>query len=346
MYEKIDIHGIIIKSFTGNLTPDENALLEEWKASDKANLQEFADFETLWHESGKLALPVPLDIPSAYRKISKAAGLRQPAGVPLWLNVAALVVLSVLFAGLYNLLTRPVPDKEEIRVAYQEIRASYGTRSKLTLPDSTIVYLNSGSTLKFPVSFNDLDERRVELAGESFFEVEKRNANPFIVDLGRMQVEVTGTRFNVDAYPENKNFTIALIEGEVMLSHKSTKSNSRLSTLKPGELAQLRLDENHLYISQVSDMEKYYAWTEGKIQFIDDPIHVVVEKLSNWYNVDMVIADNRLDHYRFTGTFIDEPVEQILTILSRTSPLVYTIIPPRKLDDNSFTKRKITLKLK
>lgn len=344
MNEYIDIYGIIIRSFTSNITPEERALLEEWKAADKANFLEYADYETIWRESGKLANPV--HVPSAYNKISKAIGLSKPAVLPLWLQVAAILVLSVLFAGLYQLLTRPVPETAETLVAYQEIRASYGTRSKLFLPDGTTVFLNSGSTLKYPVSFSGMAERRVELTGESFFEVEHENGKPFIVDMGRMQVEVTGTRFNVDAYPENRNITIALVEGEVMLNHAGTKDNTRLTGLKPGEIAQLRLDENHLYISEVTDMEKYYAWTEGKIQFIDDPIHVVVEKLSNWYNVDIVIADHRLDRYRFTGTFIDEPVEQILAILSRTSPLVYTIIPPRKLDDNSFTKRKITLKLK
>lgn len=346
MNEESDIYGIIIRSFAGNIPAEERALLEEWKAADKANLLEYADYETIWHESGRLASPVPVNLPSAYSKIVKATGPGKPVRLPVWLNVAALVVLSVLFAGLYNLLTRPVPETEETLVAYQEIRASYGTQSKVTLPDGTTVYLNSGSILKYPVSFSGLEERRVELTGESFFEVDKQNGKPFIVEMGRMQVEVTGTRFNADAYPENRNITIALVEGEVMLNHCKAKNNARMTALKPGEIAQLRLDENHLYISEVADMEKYYAWTEGKIQFIDDPIYVVVEKLSNWYNVDIILADHRLDRYRFTGTFIDEPVEQILAILSRTSPLVYTIIPPRKLDDNSFTKRKITLKLK
>lgn len=346
MNEEIDIYGIIIRSLTGSITPDERALLEEWKAADKANLLEFADYETIWQESGKLATPAPVNVPYALKKISKLSGFRKPVRLPVWLNVAALMVLSVLFAGLYNLLTRPVPEMEETLVAYQEIRASYGTQSKLSLPDGTTVFLNSGSVLKYPVSFSGLEERRVELTGESFFEVDIQDGKPFIVDLGRMQVEVTGTRFNVDAYPENRNITIALIEGEVMLNHCKEKNNARMTALKPGEIAQLRLDENHMYISEVDDMEKYFAWTEGKIQFIDDPIHVVAEKLSNWYNVEIIIADHRLDSYRFTGTFIEEPVEQILAILSRTSPLIYTIIPPRKLDDNSFTKRKITLKLK
>jgi transmembrane sensor len=111
-------------------------------------------------------------------------------------------------------------------------------------------------------------------------------------------------------------------------------------------VAQFRTDENRLYINEVADMEKFYAWTEGKMVFIDDPIHVVVEKLSNWYNVDIEIADRRLDRFRFTGTFIDEPVEQILAILSRTSPMGYSIVPSRKLEDNSYTKRKIILKSK
>jgi transmembrane sensor len=231
-------------------------------------------------------------------------------------------------------------------MAYHEIQATYGTQSKLKLPDGTTVHLNSGSSMKYPVSFNNLDERRVELIGEGFFEVESQQGKPFIVDVGRLQVEVTGTRFNIDAYSDNSNITVALVEGSVNLTRGSASGSNPVAKLNPGEVAQFRTDENRLYINEVADMEKFYAWTEGKMVFIDDPIHVVVEKLSHWYNVDIEIADRRLDRYRFTGTFIDEPVEQILAILSRTSPMGYSIAPSRKLEDNSFTKRKIILKSK
>lgn len=347
MNENIDIYDIIIRSFTNNVSQSERALLDAWKAESRANLLEYLDYETIWHESGKLATLKPIDVQTAYQKIRRNIGFRKQVKVPFWLNAAAVLVLSLLFAGLYSIFTKPMPNQiPEPELVYHEIRANYGIQSKLKLPDGTTVHLNSGSSLKYPATFDALDQRKVELSGEGFFEVEKQYAKPFIVDVGRLQVEVTGTRFNVDAYSENRNISVALVEGEVNLTRQTGSGTNRIATLKPGELAQLRTDENRLHITEVADMEKYYAWTEGKMVFIDDPIHVVVEKLSHMYNVDIEIADRRLDRFRFTGTFINEPVEQILAILSRTSPMGYTIIPSRKLEDNSYSKRKIILKSK
>jgi transmembrane sensor len=195
MNENIDIHEIIIRSFTNNVSQSERALLEAWKAESRANLLEYLDYETIWQESAKLATPGTIDISTAYKKVMKNGRIRRTLSVPVWLNAAAVIILSILFAGLYALFTKPVPMDTEIFMAYHEIQATYGTQSKLKLPDGTTVHLNSGSSMKYPVSFNNLEERRVELIGEGFFEVESQQGKPFIVDVGRLQVEVTGTRF-------------------------------------------------------------------------------------------------------------------------------------------------------
>lgn len=346
MNENIDIHEIIIRSFTDNVSQSERALLEAWKAKSRANLLEYLDYETIWQESAKLAAPGTIDVATAYKKVRNASRIHRNLRVPVWLNIAAVIVLSLLFAGLYTLFIKPVPVETEIFTAYHEIQATYGTQSKLKLPDGTTVHLNSGSYMKYPVSFANLNERKVQLIGEGFFEVERLEGKPFIVDAGRINVEVTGTRFNIDAYNDNSNITVALVEGSVNLSRLSASGSKPVATLKPGEVARLNLGENRLYINGGGDLEKHYAWTEGKIVFIDDPIQVVVEKLSHRYNVDIEIADRRLDRYRFTGTFIEEPIEQILAILSRTSPMGYSIVPSKKLEDNTFTKRKIILNSK
>lgn len=345
MNDNTDIQELIIKSLTDTISQSERALLDAWKAESRANFLEYTDYETIWKESGRLASAGAADISASYKIIRKKARLDRNQRIPAWLNIAAILVLSLVFSGLYQMFTRTAPDIAYPQTVYHEIQATYGTQSRLRLPDGTTVHLNSGSTLKYPVTFDHSDERRIELSGEGFFEVENQD-KPFIVDAGKLQIEVTGTRFNVDAYPENSNITVALVEGEVNLVSSTTSGSKRLATLKPGEVSKLAADKSNLYISEVADLIKYYAWTEGKIVFMDDPIQVVVEKLSNWYNVDIEIADRTLDRYRFTGTFIDEPVEQILTILSRTSPMGYSIVSSKKLADNTYTKRRIILKSK
>jgi len=137
---------------------------------------------------------------------------------------------------------------------------------------------------------------------------------------------------------------IALVEGSVMLQSSSEKGKQDLMELSPNEVATLNLSNNTVSKTEVNDLYKYTAWVTGRIVFFGDPIQTVVNKLGKWYNVEIVIADKRLENYRFTGTFIDESLEQVLNILSLTSPMTYHIEPAKKQADNSMSKRRIILR--
>jgi len=191
-----------------------------------------------------------------------------------------------------------------------------------------------------------MKSRNVELTGEGHFAVSKNNSQPFIVDINKIQIKVLGTTFNVDAYPDNSTFTIALAEGKIEIQQKSPDGPKDLLVMKPNQVAVYKLSENKLEWKTEADLSKYSAWTDGKIVFFDDPVNTVIQKLENWYNVDIELSDKRLQKYRFTGTFIDEPLEQVLSILNLTSRMQYQIIPAHKLGDNSYSKRKIILKSK
>jgi ferric-dicitrate binding protein FerR (iron transport regulator) len=241
------------------------------------------------------------------------------------------------------LVSKPVEKTEA--VVYQEIKATYGTQSRVELADGTIVFLNSGSKMRFPNSFNGMKNRKVELSGEGHFTVTKNSEQPFLVDVKKMQIEVLGTTFNVDAYPDNNEITVALVEGKITLQKETANGITDLMEMKPNQVAYYRQKENKVFWGNVDDLYKYTAWTTGKIVFSDDPIQTVIQKLENWYNVDIELADKRLERYRFTGTFIDESLEQVLSILNRTSKMEHEIIPAKKMEDNSYSKRKIILKL-
>ncbi|MFZ5429536.1 MAG: FecR family protein [Bacteroidota bacterium] len=346
MKQDYDIYDIITRSFTGKLTSNEEAFLLAWKKESQANLVEYLDYEFIWKESGRFSGFQKRDIGAALRSTGKKAGLYKNNRRFSWLQWAAVIVFSVGLSTLYDFYRESEPLHDIPELVYQEVSATYGTQTRMILADGTIVHLNSGSSLKFPVSFSGLESRKVELSGEGFFEVNGQQGKPFIVDTKLLQVAVTGTRFNVDAYPSSPHVTIALVEGEVTLYRETARGINTLTIMKPGEVASMKSEENRLYVNAYDNLDKFHAWTEGKIVFVDDPIQVVVEKLSNWYNVDIEISDDQLKRYRFTGTFINEPVEQILAILSRTSPMGYRIVPSRKLEDNSFSRRKIILRSK
>ena len=341
-----EIYSLIAKSFSGELTGEELAQLNAWKSSDKSNVSEYDDYLDIWEHSNRLAMPSPIDLPASLNTTRKNAGIDnvQIRWVTMFVRVAAVLILALLFSSIYNLFIAPKSGQKTEALTYQQVKASFGMQSRVELADGSVVYLNSGSTLRFPTSFNGMKTRKVELSGEGHFSVTKNSNQPFIVDIRKMQIRVVGTTFDVDAYPNNSDFTIALVEGSIKLQQNSGNEVKELLEMKPNQVATYQQTENSLSIKTENDINKYTAWTEGKIVFSNDPVNVVTRKLGNWYNVDIVTTDTKLNKYRFTGTFIDEPLEQVLNILNLTSKMEYKVIPARKLADNSYSKRKIILK--
>jgi len=339
------IYSIIAKSLTDKLSESETTELENWKSASKENLKEYTDFVSVWSMSGTLKMPNPVDSAKTLNSIKSESGFFRTK--KRYLNrafqAAAVLLLSILFSGIYSYLNDNTA-RISSQIVYQEIKAAFGTQSKVELADGTTVFLNSGSKLRFPQTFDNMENRKVELDGEGYFSVSKNKNQPFVVTVNRMDIRVTGTAFNVDAYPNNENITIALVEGSVNLQDNSGAEKKYLMNLTPNQLATLNLQDNTLVKTDLADLHKYTAWVTGRIVFFGDPIQTVVKKLSNWYNVDIVISDQRLENYEFTGTFIDEPLEQVLNILSLTSPMTYVVQQGKKQEDESISKRKIILK--
>jgi transmembrane sensor len=342
------IYDLIAKSFTGNLTEEETVYLNDWKTADRANILEYNEFKEIWEHSKRLSQPSRIDLPKSLAITRKKAGIvnTQIKWLPVFIQIAAVLILALLFSAFYNQFLTQKPKEKIESIVYQSLKAPYGTQSRIELSDGTVVYLNSGSTLRFPNSFNGQKYRNVELSGEGHFSVAKNSEQPFIVDVKKFQIKVTGTTFNVNAYDDNAIITIALVEGSIKLQQNSGKYVTDLMELKPNQVAYYKRSENNLQLKTEDDLNKYTAWTEGKLIFSNDPINTVIQKLGNWYNVNIELADKKLENYRFTGTFIDEPLEQVLNILNLTSKMEYKVVPAQKLGDNSYSKRKIILKSK
>ena len=344
------IYSIIAKSLTGQLDGHELKELNEWKLASKENLSEYNDFLELWIKSGSLTLPFAINYHNATKIIHNNTGLN--SSLKRWINiavqVAAVLVLSVIFSGVYIQMTNDRKGQILSNTAslpiYHEIKAAFGTQAKVELADGTVVFLNSGSKLRFPQTFDNQKQRKVLLDGEGNFAVTKNPDQPFIVQVNKLDIKVLGTVFNVEAYNDNPSVNIALVEGSVLLQEQSENGNKDLMILSPNQVATLNKSDNVISKTDVTDLYKYTAWINGRIVFYNDPIETVVNRLGKWYNVDIVIADKRLKDYSFTGTFIDESLEQILNILSLTSPMTYDIKSSVKQADNSMSKRKIILK--
>ena len=254
---------------------------------------------------------------------------------------AVLIIPLVVVSGAFILHTLNAKKY----LAQTTVNVPLGATSQLQLPDGTEVWLNSGSTLTYPLSFRSHHPRLVELHGEAFFQVAKDKTAPFIVDMADMDVKVTGTVFNTRAYDDEAYATVALVEGSVELGNQSDngKEFTKYGSLIPYEVAFLDKRDNQLRIEAKSDLDKYTAWREGRTVFDNDPIEIVADKFEKLFNVKVKIENKELLQYRFTATFVNETLERALKILSISSPISYKIIEANKDSNGAFGQRTILL---
>ena len=223
-----------------------------------------------------------------------------------------------------------------------EIEAPAGSRMNFELSDGTKVWLNHGSKLKYPYHFGG-ENRKVFLTGEAYFVVAKNKKSPFVVSTDRLNVKVTGTSFNISAYPEDSFVSTTLIEGKVILYDNR---NSRLiKELVPNECLKFDIKANK-YSLDSGNIEKYVVWKDGILLFKNDPVEEVARKLARWYNVDVEITNEKVKEYTYTATFSDETITQVLELLSLPTPVSYKLGPMEKLPDGGFSKQKVRIGLK
>lgn len=227
-------------------------------------------------------------------------------------------------------------------VSRAEIFSPYGARTSFVLPDGSSGWLNSGSTLSFPITFKG-KSRKIELTGEAYFNVLKNPKKPFIVIADKLTVKAYGTSFNVMAYANEKTMEVTLetgvIEVFVKEHHKSEKS---LGLMAPGEHGVLIKGTTAFYKDSMR-VNLYTSWKEGKLVFRNEPMIQVVNKLNRWYNVDIMIRDSRLESYIYRATFEDEKLDEVLKIFQRTSPIVYKELGRQRHSDGTYGKRTIEL---
>lgn len=208
--------------------------------------------------------------------------------------------------------------------AYNSIETPKGGQYKVILPDGTVVWLNSASSLKYPVSFASLTERRVELKGEIYFEVAKDRGRPFIVTGGGQQVEVLGTHFNVNAYEDEPDVMTTLVEGRVLVSSgKDLSSDLQTDSryLDPGQ--QALLSDGRYRVREViaSDV---IAWKDGYFIFDKADIKTVMRQLARWYDM-AIIYENVSTKDEFTGEIPrSSSLNEVLRIL-KLGGLNYTL---------------------
>ncbi|HEY4335076.1 MAG TPA: FecR domain-containing protein [Puia sp.] len=182
-------------------------------------------------------------------------------------------------------------------LTYNVMTTPKGRQFQLTLPDGTKVWLDAASSLRYPTEFTG-STRRVELTGEAYFEVAPAKAGvaPFIVDVNHTsQVQVLGTHFNINAYPDEPGASTTLLEGAVRIVNGDQKA-----TLSPGQQSQTTNDNSAIKVIPNANTEKALAWKNGVFDFQDASLEQVMRQLQRWYDIE-VVYEKGIPKLEFVG---------------------------------------------
>lgn len=186
-------------------------------------------------------------------------------------------------------------------VAYNTLATPRGGQYQLSLPDGTKVWLNAGSSIRYPVVFNGT-ERNVEITGEAYFEVARNPHQPFIVQTENAAIRVLGTHFNVNAYKDEETIKTTLLEGSVKIVKGETQNGKEESgVLKPGQQAVLSRANSQLTIHNSPDPDEEVAWLHGQLSMKYIDVAAFMRQVSRWYDVD-VVFEGEVPKMSFSGS--------------------------------------------
>jgi transmembrane sensor len=211
---------------------------------------------------------------------------------------------------------------KETEPNYYTSIAPKGSVSQMILPDSTFIYLNSGSTLKYIIN-GKKGKREVFLNGEAWFQVQRSADKPFIVHTGFYDVNVMGTEFNVKAYAEEANVVTTLEKGSLLVTSGNTSLQEPL-LLKPGQNLVYNKETSTLAVGNVNT-RLYTSWKENKLIFINMSFRELVVLLERKYGVDMRVEDPEILNYHYDGTIKNESIIQVMNLLKLTLPIDYKV---------------------
>ncbi|MCC5930273.1 MAG: FecR domain-containing protein [Cyclobacteriaceae bacterium] len=231
----------------------------------------------------------------------------------VWFRVAAAISFLAIFSFFLLSGYHEKPESEETsQITFFEFNNPRGKRSSFRLPDSTYVVLNAESSLIIPSDF--LENRKVELFGEAYFEVEKRFGSNFTVVSGELNTLVLGTKFNIQSYPEDSLISIALVEGLVDVKNGSDTSKSKIS-LEPNQKLRYKRKTREYRKSDFKASDEI-AWKDGMLVFNHSGLDEVKSKIERWYDVQVKIIGRPEENWQLTGCFDNQNIINLAESIS------------------------------
>lgn len=232
------------------------------------------------------------------------------------ISAAAAVLALVFMAGLrFDDGLNPYSKK----LTYTRIIAPDGNKTQIVLPDSTYVWLNSGSEIQYASDYSDKN-RKVTMKGECFFDVVKDPQHPFIVQGSKFQVKVFGTRFNVNEDSSKNTADVTLVSGKVQVL---SLDNEPVTDLVPGQ--QLVYSQGNYHVRKAENMEALTAWLNNMLIFDNQPFEEVIHYLEKWYGVKIHLDHTLYYSHNYTFKVKTESLREVMELISVITPIEYRI---------------------
>ncbi|TKG89626.1 DUF4974 domain-containing protein [Puteibacter caeruleilacunae] len=289
-------------------------ILQQWLDQSEEHRKQYAEMVEVWQLTGSIPKRFKPNATAAWANIEKRTA---PGNKRFTLNhwvsraaVALILIASSIWLG--TLINSPADE-------FAVVVAPKGQKTKIFLPDSSVVMLNGGSKLKYATDFNR-DHRDVYLTGEGFFRVRKHSKKMFIVHTHALDVKVFGTVFNVKAYQGEPKVEVGLKSGSVRLD----REGKQVTMLKPGELASYNR-ESHSMMIEKKNIDLICAWTHHQLVFDNNSFSEVVTMLERWYGVSIQLDDQLVGEHKFTFKVKTESLNELLEMMSVMAPISYSI---------------------
>ncbi len=335
MKSKIDnrFNKLCVKAVTGNITEDEQRLLNNWLSESAENKNEFERIQAIWIKSDLKDFPTLPDTAEEWNeldarirnygskeKIKTAEHKKLESGITFLsgfkfkpvLSAALVIIFFISIMLLWN-LEMGKPDLKLIATENKQ-------HKEINLSDGSHLLLNSGSTVQFPESFDE-KERKISLKGEAFFSVAK-DKRPFIILTDNAAVTVLGTKFNVRS--RDGKTQVYVKDGKVNLAQQNL--NEAGVVLSKGELSSVI--KNGVPAPPVAaDPDPQLGWIEGKLVFNHTPLPEIVEEIERFYDVEIFLQGNRLESHSLTGSFKSSKIDNVLGMICLALDLDYSRQP-------------------
>jgi transmembrane sensor len=330
--------------------------LLEWLQSNPENVKFFNQICAIWDQSNASKndkIDTELALSKLNKKILNFNNVRTEKKIPserhqiTWLvKVAAVFVILIAASFFIKYILLP-PKPNTANISYITAYAPPSQKSQLVLSDGTVVWLNSGTKIKYPENYG-VKTREVYLEGEAFFQVAKNPAKPFLVHASAITIRAVGTSFNVKCYASDKTIETTLVEGQVQIaSPVQNEMKKEPVLLNPNEKAIFNKNNQKIQIASFEKLTPSEApekknsspiiiekktilseisWKDQRLTFENETFEDLAKRLERWYNINIKIIDSNLLSNRYTGKFVNnESIEQVLLVIGRTTPITYII---------------------